>query len=214
MQISDRLISELVLTAFKTSIENEKIVDSNSMKSSYFVSQLANLFSDKFKKDALVQSTDRYGNKSSGEWLLDITIVSKDKIGTSYKNRKSDIVKKIHWAIESEFSTSLNEFSKDFSKLLHIRSEAYLYIAGINQLSEGARREYIKAQTELAMDLVSEQGIDSPFYLAFVPTPGKSHEHSSLWNGGYEMLKDWVKVINLTKITKTYMDTPTDASRF
>lgn len=202
MQVSDRLIADLVLTAFKTSIENEEIVDSNSMKSSYFVSQLASLFSERFEKDALVQNTERNGKKSSGEWLLDIAIVSKDEIGTSYKNRKSDIVKKIHWAIESEFSTSLKEFSKDFSKLLHIRSEAYLYIAGINQISEAARNEYIKAQIELAVDLVSEQGIDSPFYLAFVPTPGKSNEHSSLWNGGYEVLSKWVKVVNLSSLVK------------
>ncbi|NAX46600.1 hypothetical protein CAG70_06245 [Photobacterium halotolerans] len=203
MQISDRLIDDLVLTAFKTSIENEEIGDSNSKKSSYFVSQLAELFSDQFDKNALVQTTDRNGKKSSGEWLLDIVIVSKDEIRTSYKNRKSDIVKKIHWAIESEFSTSLNEFSKDFSKLLHIRSEAYLYVAGINQISEVTRNEYINAQTELAVDLVSEQGIDKPFYLAFVPTPGKTYEHSSLWNSGYEQLSNWVKVVNLSSfVTK------------
>ncbi|MDO6583582.1 hypothetical protein Q4491_19765 [Photobacterium sp. 2_MG-2023] len=200
MKISDRLIDDLVLTAFKTSIENEEIGDSNSKKSSYFVSQLAKLFSDQFDKNALVQTTDRNGKKSSGEWLLDIVIVSKDEIRTSYKNRKSDIVKKIHWAIESEFSTSLNEFSKDFSKLLHIRSEAYLYVAGINQISEVTRNEYINAQTELAVELVSEQGIDKPFYLAFVPTPGKIYEHSSLWNSGYEQLSNWVKVVNLSSL--------------
>lgn len=200
MEVSDQVISELILTAFERAYENESIKSSNSKKSSFFVSQLADLFAEQSGKKALVQHTDQEGNKFPGEWLLDIAIVSEEQVGTSYKNRKANIIKKIHWAIESEFSTQLNEFVRDFAKLLHIKSDAYLYIAGLNQQNESAREQYIEAQIKLAEELVLAHEIDQQFYLAFVPTPGKCCEHRSLWDADYEELKTWIKVVNLSGI--------------
>jgi hypothetical protein len=147
----------------------------------------------------LVQETDKYGGKTTGEWLLDIAIVSKQKVHTSYKDRNASIVEKIIWAIESEFSTNLKEFCKDFAKLLHIKSEAYLYIAGLNQMTPEPRQAYINAQVELAKSLVERHKIKEPFYMVFVPTPGQSGTHKSVWDAFEpDELASWLCVENLS----------------
>ncbi len=194
----DEVIKTLLFSAFKKAIGNKKISCENNKKSAYFVSQLAVLFSKEFGYEALVQATAEDGTKSSGEWLFDITLVSKGKIETDYKKRSSEIIKKIHWVIESEFSTNIHEFCRDFAKLLHVKSEAYLYIAGLNQENRATREQYIDAQTSLAKKLVVEQKIDQPFYLAFIPTSGKCNGHNSAWDKGYDELQSWIKVVNLS----------------
>ena len=195
---SDRVLS-LVQKAFESSINNRENIRENSKRSSYFVSQLAKLFAKLADGEALVQETDKYGERIPGEWLLDIAIVLKREIHTSYKERKSTIVDKIIWAIESEFSTNIHEFCKDFSKLIHIKSEAYLYIAGLNQIRLESRQDYIKAQVKLAKLLVERHTIQEPFYIVFVPTPGKSGKHTSLWDAFEpDELASWLCIEDLS----------------
>ena len=189
---------DLVLKAFKNAFANKDELAVNSQRSSYFVSELAKLFATKFDGEPLVQRVSNNGKKSSGEWLLDIVIVSKQAISTEYRKRNSSIVRKIHWAIESEFSTIINEFGKDFSKLLHIKAENYMYIGGVNQVTRIARKAYMDAQIDLASSLVAEHQIKEPFFMVFIPTPGKPAKHDSLWDEfEFNELKSWIKFVNL-----------------
>ena len=131
--------------------------------------------------------------------MLDIAIVSKVTVSTNYKKRTAQIIDKIIWAIESEFSTGINDFSVDFAKLLHIKSKSYLYIAGLNQVQKVSRKNYIEAQTQLAKELVKQHQISEPFYIVFVPTPGRSKQYTSIWDG-FELdeLKSWFHVVDLS----------------
>ncbi|MDH4099145.1 MAG: hypothetical protein OEV28_01050 [Nitrospirota bacterium] len=193
-------VSDLVFEAFQQAWNNKDNTPDNNARSSYFVSQLANIFSRKFNGKPLVQEVDENGKKTPGEWLLDVVIVTEEKVCTKHKNRDSTIVDKILWAIESEFSTNLHEFCKDFSKLLHIKAERYLYICGLNQTTEKHRAEYIKAQTELAKSLVMKHKINEPFYIAFVPSPGKTAKNISNWDTLIlSELKPSLHVVNLSE---------------
>jgi len=165
---------------------------SNNKRSSRFVSELSRIFKDKYQAIALVQETDIDGNKTSGEWLLDIMIVTKKEIITPDKKRKTTVVDNITWAIESEFSTDLHEFFKDFTKLLYLKADAYLYIAGLNQETERSREKYIETQCELAAKLVEEKQIKVPFFIVFVPSPA-NRGGQSLWDKfTLDCLKSWI----------------------
>ncbi|MCK5813474.1 MAG: hypothetical protein KAH03_04415 [Cocleimonas sp.] len=203
--ITPDIIFSLVYEAFESAWNNRANISSNAKRSSYFVSELSGAFYSLTKQEALqgvtelVQKTESSGKKASGEWLLDIAIVSKVVASTGYKNRSTQIVDKIIWAIESEFSTNLGEFCKDFSKLLHIKSKAYLYVAGLNQTQIKSREDYIEAQTQLAIELVKQHQITEPFYMVFVPTPGQSGQYASLWDSfELDQLKSWFRVVDLS----------------
>jgi hypothetical protein len=197
-------VKELVLEAFDKAWHNKEKTLKNKARSSYFVSELAMVFAREFNGKPLVQETDENGNKQPGEWLLDIAIVSHKVISTQYKGRTSKIVDKVLWAIESELSTELHEFCVDFSKLLHIKADRYLYIAGLNQSTRKPREDYIAAQQNLAMSLVTYHNIVEPFYLVFVPTPGKTRGNNSIWDTrDLDELKAWVKIADLSNHGET-----------
>lgn len=196
MTISSDDVKRLVLTAFVDAWNHKDGISKNNLRSSYFVSNLAKQLETKYGGEALVQKTESNGKKHKGEWLLDIALVEKSVVSTYYKNRKSEIIEKILFAVESEFSTNLPEFCTDFAKLLHIRSNAYLYICGLNQKKTLARNQYIEAQSCLAKDLVKTHKIYEPFFLVFVPTPGGIKDCKSLWDSlSVNELSDWIHII-------------------
>lgn len=163
---------------------------SNAKASSYFVFRLAKKLAEMcpgsemkvqgFKDECISKE------KTTGEWLLDIVIAEMGSAETPEKRvvggqRSARYVRKIKWAVESEFSTSIASFAADFSKLLHIKADNYLYVHGLNQVDEGSLKAYMNMQMKLCRSLVSEAGITAPFYVAFVPTSGKSCKNISRW---------------------------------
>jgi hypothetical protein len=191
-------IDRIVKSAFSSAWENRSRINDNRRRSAHFVFKLAEKISEVTPGEALVQKVDDCGRKSPGEWLFDITIVSKRAVTIGCRNRSSEIVDKIFWVVESEFSTNLNEFCKDFAKLIHVKSENYLYVAGLNQENEEARVKYIEAQAQLAKSLVKNHCIEDPFFIAFVPTPGKTENYESLWDGcDKSELLNWLHVTKL-----------------
>ena len=178
---TEKSVLALVTKAFKEALNNKKL-RTNPQRSSFFVSELALSLEEKYGGKALVQKTNEQGIKRPGEWLFDITVVKKKEVKTEYKQRSAEVINKVLWAVESEFSTNLKEFLKDFAKLLHVKSSAYLYIAGYNQSTKEARDSYIKSQLALARELVTEQRITEPFFIVFVPSPAKMSSGSSLWD--------------------------------
>ena len=189
---TESTILSLVEKAFTSAWTNPNNL-SNNKRSSYFVSELSKEFEDRYKATALVQKTDPNGERHTGEWLLDIAIVKTKEVGTDYKNRKTTVVDSIIWAIESEFSTYIKEFCKDFTKLLYIKANGYLYIAGLNQTDKKARENYIEAQKKLATTLVESKEIKSPFFIVFIPSSG-----NGVWDEfKLEELISWFKCYKL-----------------
>ena len=194
MKITREIIQSMIEDSFSCAWRKRAKLGTNSKRSSYFVTQLSSRLTELSGGCPLVQTTDSNGNKRPGEWLLDIAVVNHTPAATSYKSRSSIIVSEIIWAVESEFSTSIHEFCKDFAKLLHVRAERYLYVAGVSQITRGSRENYIDAQIDLARHLVNHQKISRPFFVAFVPTPGKSGVNSSLWDRfDLATLTSWIR---------------------
>lgn len=187
-ELSLENILRSTIEAFDSAWEARKDAPSNQARSSYFVSELAKAFlaEDAFQGiegvNKRVQIADKAGKKQPGEWLLDAAIVQEREVERRYRIKSATIVEKILLAVESEFSTNINAFCFDFSKLLHIKSENYLYIAGLDQIDGDARQGYRESQIEFSRELVRNVACTAPFFLVFVPTPGKGRRETSLWD--------------------------------
>jgi len=83
--------------------------------------------------------------------------------------------------------------------LIVSNSEACLYVAGLNQKTVMARQEYKKAQLEFAKSLIEYHEITKPFYIVFLPTPGKKGHDKSIWDSyDIECLKSCIHIENLS----------------
>lgn len=160
---------------------------SNNLKSALFVSLVGHNIHDTFFResgtDLNVITVKESGEKEPGEWLLDISI-TKDNNG---------IKEKILFAAESESNTSTNAFNEDFAKLIHIRSEYYLYLNGLDQKTFKGKDNYIKNRLEYAADILKRTDLNS-FYIGFWASPKKQGNVDSIWNelqdGEYSHLKN------------------------
>jgi len=198
-------ITKAVKRSFISAYKNKqkgKNITNNQIKSATFVSKLAlqieHLVVNEGRIKTLVQKVDDYGNKMKGEWLFDAAIVEVEERKTDYRNRRGNYIKRIIWAIESEFSTNIEDFLRDFSKLIHVKADHYLYINGVNQAGKDYRGNYIKAQIQLAREIVKD-AVKTDFYIGFVPSPGKNKKQGkSIWDS-YD-LKELLKWIHVEKI--------------
>jgi len=186
-------VNDNLLTLIATSL-HEAIADKdkpgfkdNQARSSHFVSRLAtNLGRSNLTPgcDLKVISVDEHGNKSSGEWLLDIALVRKMTI--EEKGFRTDAIIQIDWAVESESNSALVEFATDFSKLAVVRARNYLYLHGFNQGTERAAHQYFERRLRLAVEILRKaDAFPNPFYLAFWPSPEKpafANTESSIWD--------------------------------
>ncbi|MCX7066587.1 MAG: hypothetical protein NTW85_02655 [Methylococcales bacterium] len=182
--------------AVKWSKENSDVT--NALKSAMFVNKIGDALYSLKSDDTLllnvIEVPENKGEsgvwkKKSGEWLLDITITQ------NTNNAKDGFKEKIIWAVESESNVSLSEFHKDFAKLFHIKSDNYLYLNGLNQMTERSVNDYIKIRLEQVKEITKNS--DKIFWFAFWASPCqcKSKQVSSIWTklhpaGDFEHLKD------------------------
>jgi hypothetical protein len=161
----------------------------NSLKSSKFVSEFADSIYEEFfnhpSNNLNVIKVDNKGEKYAGEWLLDITI-TKDVYGF-----KEEILV----AVESESDTSKKAFDEDFAKLLHTKSQNYIYLNGLDQKTELGRDDYINDRISYAQRHLKNKDIKN-FYLGFWASPRKIGDVKSIWdelpNGKFNHLNNTV----------------------
>jgi len=143
-----------------------KFCDNNALKASALVSNLGRSLCELLKTHDItlnVVTVDGEGHKKPGEWLLDIVIT---------KNDSNGFRKQIVWAIESETDTGLKPFCDDFAKLVHVKSENYLYMNGLNHKTTKGRDEYVANRLKYATSVLTKMDIQF-LYLGFWASPCK-----------------------------------------
>lgn len=186
-----------------------KFAVSNSHRSAKFVYEVAqqlHRFSD--DNDVLyVQQVDDEGIKKSGEWMYDITIAENKRItDPKYPQRKISFITTIKWAVESEYSTSLREFSKDFSKLLIASPFNILYLNGLDQEAEPDTHNYILRRIETTEGILKESNVLTGnsipnIYVGFWPTPQKVKRNKK-YKSQWDFYKDPWALIERIKLFK------------
>ena len=162
--------------------------DRNAYRSAYFCYQvgrhLDSIIQCRFPGSPLKWTQvkfDEEDNKLSGEWLLDIFWCEETRPDPESQYKCPS---KIYAALECESQTSGKEFFEDFAKLVHVRSNIKIYLAGVNQKqSEHTMTDYINRRRSQAADFIGKYGARSDteeWYLAFWPSP-ESHAGRSLW---------------------------------
>lgn len=155
----------------------------NKERSSVFVSSVADLLAEEFKAEierkeaccCVQKFNEKIKKRIPGEWLLDIVIAKQTELRDEKKKRsKAKMISEILWAVESESDTGLDQFAKDFGKLLCVNSKNYLYLNGMNQSSAGMK-DYKERRLETIKntDFISERlkEINGRFFIGFWPVP-------------------------------------------
>ncbi|MFK7950263.1 MAG: hypothetical protein AB8G11_21925 [Saprospiraceae bacterium] len=188
--MTNKQVANIVLSSFEKALkdDNDKLKNNNSLRSSYFVSLIGDELKKDFKgKDLKVnyQKVNKLTKeKESGEWLFDICVTTQLKLN---HRESSKINTSILLACESEFSTDLSDFTKDFGKLICSNAKQLLFIQGLNQESSKGRENFIQKRQNLIISELSDY-IKNDFVLAFIPTPGKVGNLRSFWNLGESIL--------------------------
>ena len=163
----------------------------NKLKSSIFVSSVADLLFDSYKTSGenltlrVIGFDEESGERKPGENLLDITITKTKTISdTGNKQSTASISYQLIWAAESEANTSLPAFAADFGKLLCTKSMYYLYLNGLDQVKEDSRVAYIDRRLTIAREMLEVADLKySNFYYAFWPSPNKNRsQDKSFWD--------------------------------
>ncbi len=186
--MNDNLLNLIATSLGEAIAEKDKpYFRNNQVRSSLFVSRFAsNLQRNNLAPgyDLRVVAVDEFGNKTSGEWLLDITLTRTTII--EEKGNRTHAVIQIEWAIESEGNSALAEFARDFSKLAVVRARNYLYLHGFNHGTEYAAQEYFTRRVKLAIDILRDaNAFPNSFYLAFWPSPERpafAKTVNSIWD--------------------------------
>ncbi len=201
MEISPVQLKSLLSSALKTAIQvkgKDRFIGrshSNSLRSAKFVSEVADRLFEFYRGDEaiipFVQRVDESGIKKPGEWLFDISIA--ESVPLLEGKSKPRVNTRLVWAVESEYSTRREEFTKDFGKLLCARAVNRLYLNGFNHAIglEGTfiDRRAVEASEFMKRALLyktgqSLEGISQGnLYLAFWPSPERDPKCSgSLWD--------------------------------
>ena len=179
----------------------------NSNRSAKFVSEIAAGIDRALNKSSDVpaflvnsQWVNDDGQRTSGEWLLDIAVTTLFQL--TEQSNQTDLSVAIEWAVECEYSTSLEQFAADFGKLICVRSKKQLYLNGINQTTPDGRTKYIERRLVTAAGALEPVAdLMSNFYFGFWPSPEKPkpasrhRDESSLWE--VEELSDLLSSVQL-----------------
>lgn len=197
-------IEQMIKHSLEKSILSE---GNNKLKSSIFVSTIADLLFDNYKDtgEALSLSAigydDESGRRKPGEKMLDITIAKTKTICDPDKKQSKAVINcQLVWAVESEADTSLPAFADDFGKLLCSNSIHYLYLNGLDQVQEASRTAYINRRLTMAKELLNDANLNyKKFYYAFWPSPHKNQNHDKSFWDMYQKdeLLDMVRVFEL-----------------
>ena len=177
-------IKNIIHSSLKISIENSSEM-TNQIKSSLFVSNLGKMLNEYCK--GLFQtnyiSVDSKGKKTSGEWMLDISVTKQVEVTEEFNGKviKKLINTNLIWAVESETSTSTIDFCMDFGKLLCVNSENYLYLNGLNHSTPKKSEEYVEKRIDTVTKLLQDMELTENLYYGFFPTPGKTAGNDSIW---------------------------------
>ena len=151
----------------------------NSYRSAYFCYQvgrhLDSIIQCRFPGSPLqwIQvKFDEEDNKVRGEWLLDILWC---EVTRPDPESQYNCPSKIYAALECESQTGGKDFFEDFAKLVHVRSNIKIYLAGLNQKREHMMIDYIdRRRRRQAADFIGKYGAGpetEEWYLAFWPSP-------------------------------------------
>jgi hypothetical protein len=213
MKIKEMIISSLN-KAYEIKIPEGK--KSNPYRSSKFVSELAANFEipkSGYHKNR--KEINKEGERVKGEWLLDTFITKLKKIEelnglkemkeSGHWKKWKDIEFQIagSWAIESEFKSSYKELAKDFSKLLCVKSDNYLYVNGFNQRTKSGRTNFINTRLELVNLILNETEPYYNLFFAFCPSPYKIHEKDVKGKSFWDLYEEYK---NDPKNKKKYLE--------
>lgn len=164
---------------------------SNALKSSKLVSNLGHYLYHALNNTQLtlnVVTVDNEGNKSPGEWLLDVAITQND--GNGFRQR-------IVWAVESETDTAWKAFYDDFAKLMHVRSANYLYLNGLNHRTVPGMEKYVHQRLEIAQRILRRSRIQN-LYFGFCASPCKPDKYTeSIWDVIASTVFEHIKTVRL-----------------
>lgn len=135
------------------------------------------------------------GRKKKGEWLLDIAIAERHEVKETDHGSSKWIPYRLLWAVESEYSTSLEAMCDDLGKLLVVNSRNYLYLNGLNQ-QFGNTEPYVQRRLKTVAGVLNGLHWDSSkrFYYAFWPSPEKKGNLASLWDNEVRDLQPYIRV--------------------
>lgn len=160
----------------------------NSYRSAYFCYQvglhLDGVFESRFPGRPLKRRQIEFSGddkKRPGEWLLDIVWCEETCADPASKSKHPS---KIYGALECESSTKSKEFFTDFAKLVHVRSNIKLYLAGVNHKHKRRMTKYIRMRTEQTARFLADTGVSSEteeWCVAFWPSP-MGDVNRSLWD--------------------------------
>jgi len=178
-------VKNILMTSFDDTYKlNQK---DNALNSDIFKAKLTtNIFKEYSPElyEINVIGVNENNKRERGEWLLDGFIV---KTNFFKINNVENLRVKLGglWAIESELSVSNKAFITDFSKLLCVRSENYLYVNGINQRTKKGRKHYIenriKSVKEILDATIGPYNNNYNLYYSFCPTTSIVAYDSTFW---------------------------------
>lgn len=150
----------------------------NAYRSAYFCYQvgehLDSTIGKRFPGKSIERRQIRFvenDEKETGEWLLDILWC--DEVQPDPKSKFTH-PSKVYAAVECESSTYGKDFFEDFAKLVHVKSDIKIFLAGVDQVRETVMCDYIVRRKRQAAQFLSECSTDygaQEWYLAFWPSP-------------------------------------------
>lgn len=168
-------------------------------KSSVFLSKLSESIHKKFFGD-LTLNAGKYNSEKenssksrNSEWLFDMCITD---CASLKDEKKTKIYNKIIFALECEWCSGIDDFAKDFGKILCCNAKYRVFISGLTQQEEPNRIRHIDNLLEALEPLKSQL---NDIILVFCPSPliignGKNGK-KSLWNlesNNIEKLKEMI----------------------
>jgi hypothetical protein len=191
LKIDLKLLFGLLIESFKYTHELKDKIAENDCLSSKFIFEFMNRIYKKYFNDDTVlniQNVDDNGKRSPGEWLYDACIVRRKTIYDEPYKTNTEINIEILLAFESEFSTCLKDFAKDFGKLLCSKSDNKIYICGLNQITKNGRSSYIERKIR-TINKYLKNNIDNMILIFFPSTKG------NLWRKHkFDELKFWIEI--------------------
>ena len=160
---------------------------SNKDRSEYFCYQVGEMLHpaiagdyEDVERNQITFDKDK-GTRVKGEWLLDIVWSRKFQPDQRSSTKQPWIILA---ALECESNKGGKQFFEDFAKLVNIRSDIKIFLAGLDHKTPKGMNDYIEKRMKQAAKYLSKAGVlnsNENWYLAFWPSPLKV-DGESLWD--------------------------------
>lgn len=123
--------------------------------------------------------------RKPGEWLLDAIWMKTHPLDRL--DNQMPVAIDLSCALECEYSTATNEVYSDFAKLLVIRADIKIFVAGLNHATSDGANKYIEDRRNEMAALIHESSKSannppSDWYLVFWPSPENDKgDGRSIW---------------------------------